>query len=137
MIKKLALWVCLLALAGCSAYRPVVYPNEYFKTVGGPQAEADIDQCMQLAKDAGLSESSGAGNAAGSAAIGAGTGAASGAVGGAIAGNALRGAAVGAASGATAGLLHSLFRRSEPSGVYANFVYQCLKEKGYQPVGWK
>jgi OmpA family protein len=77
---------------------------------------------------------------AGSTAIGAGTGAAIGAVGGAVTGNAGEGAAVGAATGGTAGLLSGIFgafRSSQPDPVYANFVDRCLRERGYDPIGWK
>ena len=48
-----------------------------------------------------------------------------------------RGAMVGAASGATAGFLRGLFRRSPPSQAYKEFVQRCLKERGYDPVGWE
>ena len=77
---------------------------------------------------------------AGSTAIGAGTGAAIGAVGGAVTGNAGQGAALGAATGGTAGLLHGIFgafQSRDPDPVYANFVDRCLRERGYDPIGWK
>jgi hypothetical protein len=74
-------------------------------------------------------------------AVGAGAGAAVGAVGGAISGSAGEGAAVGAATGGTAGLLHGMFRVFEPGGppdpTFAAFVDRCLREKGYDPIGWK
>jgi hypothetical protein len=44
---------------------------------------------------------------------------------------------VGAASGATAGFLRGLFRRSPPSIAYKQVVQRCLKERGYDPVGWE
>jgi len=44
---------------------------------------------------------------------------------------------VGAASGATAGFLRGLFRRSPPSNAYKQLVQRCLKERGYDPVGWE
>ena len=47
------------------------------------------------------------------------------------------GAMVGAASGATVGFLRGLFRRSPPSDAYKQFVQRCLKERGYDPVGWE
>ena len=67
-------------------------------------------------------------------------GAATGAVGGAIAGNPGEGAAIGAASGATAGLLSGVFdswSAREVDPVYANFVDRCLRDRGYEPIGWK
>jgi len=44
---------------------------------------------------------------------------------------------IGAASGATGGLLRGLFRKSPPSEAYKQFVNRCLKERGYDPVGWE
>ncbi|MEM9441730.1 MAG: glycine zipper family protein, partial [Pseudomonadota bacterium] len=76
------------------------------------------------------------GRAARDTAIGGAAGGATGAVGGAILGNAGRGAAFGAATGATAGLVRSIFSRPQPSGAYKNFVDRCLRERGYEPVGW-
>ena len=69
--------------------------------------------------------------------VGGAVGSAAGAVGGAVVGHAGRGAMIGAASGATAGFLRGLFRRSPPSNAYKQFVLRCLKERGYDPVGWE
>jgi hypothetical protein len=33
--------------------------------------------------------------------------------------------------------MRSLFRRSEPSAAYRGFVDRCLRERGYDPVGWE
>ncbi len=136
--------VGIVALAGCAAKRPTLYPNEKYNTVGKAMADQDIADCeakadefvktggvnSQMAKDA-------AKNTAGGAVVGA----AGGAVGGAIGGNVGEGAAVGAVSGATAGLIGTLLGGffsggSGPDPVYANFVETCLREKGYQPIGW-
>jgi len=64
-------------------------------------------------------------------------GGAGGAAAGAIHGNAGRGAATGAVAGATHGLLHGLFAADSPHPVYRRFVDTCLREKGYQPIGWQ
>ena len=64
-------------------------------------------------------------------------GGASGAAVGAIVGNVGRGAAVGAAHGATQGLVRGLFAGNQPSPVYRRFVEHCLRERGYQPIGWQ
>ena len=72
-----------------------------------------------------------------SGAVGGAIGGATGAVGGAILGRPGTGAALGAATGATAGLMRSLFRRDEPSQAYRGFVDRCLRERGYDPVGWE
>jgi hypothetical protein len=130
--------ITLLALAGCAAPRPVLYPNDHLERVGQGQAKEDIAACEQLAANAGASPAPGrAGRSAGNTVAGGAAGAATGAVGGAVLGNAGRGAAVGAATGATAGLIRSLFSRPEPSGAYRSFVDKCLRERGYDPVGWE
>ena len=48
-----------------------------------------------------------------------------------------RGAAAGAAGSAVVGLVRGLFRSREPDPVYRRFVEKCLREKGYEPIGWK
>lgn len=134
-----------LAAAGCGSKRPTLYPNETYQRVGQAQAERDIADCEAKAKE--YVKSGGAGgqmarDAARNAAGGAVVGAAGGAVGGAIGGNVGQGAAVGAASGATAGLVGTLLGGffgggRGPDPVYATFVETCLREKGYQPIGWQ
>jgi OmpA family protein len=142
--KKTLLLVCFaFAAAGCSARRPVLYPNEQVNKVGDAVAQRDVDDCMSRAQQYIKSGGQGgqvAQQAGGRAAVGAGVGAATGVVGGAIAGNPGEGAAIGAATGATAGLLSGLFdswRSQEVDPVYANFVDRCLRDRGYEPIGWK
>jgi len=133
----------LLLLAGCASQRPVLYPNEQFKRVGTETANRDVDECMRRA-DEYLASDGRAGGALEGSATGAATsatvGAAAGAAGGAVVGRAGTGAAVGAAgggaAGATRGLLRGLMGKQGPSPVYKNFVFRCLREKGYSPIGW-
>lgn len=128
----------LLALSACSTPKPILYPNAYFQQVGEAGAEQDVEQCSAMAKEAGAKPGQGkAGQLAGGTVAGGAIGSAAGAVGGAVVGHPGRGAMVGAASGATGGLLRSLFRKSPPSEAYKQFVYRCLKERGYDPVGWE
>ena len=141
MIPLVAL--AALALAACSATKPTLYPNDQYQRVGEAQAQQDIDSCESQAQEYVKTGGKGgqmAGEAARNAGVGAAVGAASGAVGGAIGGNVGEGTAVGAASGATAGLLGTMFgwmfQRSEPDPVYRNFVEKCLRDKGYEPIGW-
>ena len=48
---------------------------------------------------------------------------------------------MGVVTGATAGLIHGLFGGffgpEAPDPVVSNFVDRCLREKGYEAVGWK
>ena len=127
----------IVAVTGCSAPNPVLYPNARLKEVGQAEANRDIVAYGELAEAGGANPAAGnAGRAARDTAIGGAAGGATGAVGGAILGNAGRGAAFGAATGATAGLVRSIFSRPQPSGAYKNFVDRCLRERGYEPVGW-
>jgi hypothetical protein len=129
------LLAAVVLLAGCSARRPVLYPNEKLQTAGPTAADQDIAECMHLAD--GYVKSGGKGReVAKDAAIGGATGAAGGAVGGAIWGSAGRGAASGAAAGVTVGLLHGLFKESGPSPLYQNYVNTCLADRGYRVIGW-
>ena len=125
----------LLAL-GCAQQRPVLYPSPYLKTVGQERAEADINECVRLASEHGAQGDAGEkvgkdtvkGGAVGGA-VGAGVGAVLGSVG--------RGAAAGAAGGAAGALTRGIFRSSEPDPVFRGFVDRCLREKGYEPIGWR
>jgi outer membrane lipoprotein SlyB len=133
----------LLTSAGCASRRPVLYPNEQLQRVGTAAAERDIDDCMRRAEaftSTSTDKSQAAKDVAGTTAVGGASGAAIGAVGGAVTGNAGQGAAVGAATGATAGFLHGMFgvfKPREPSPIYASFVDRCLRERGYDPIGWQ
>jgi len=133
----------LVLLGGCASRRPVLYPNEQWKRVGAAAADRDIEDCMRLAdqfvSSGGQTAQTGQ-TVATNTAVGAGSGAAIGAVGGAITGSAGQGAAIGAATGGTAGLLSGIFGAAHSSGpapVYSNFVDRCLRERGYEPIGWQ
>lgn len=128
------LWVLLL-VAGCAANQPIVYPNAHVQQMGPYRVQQDVDQCQYMANQ--YVHNNPELEVAKKTAWGAAGGAAIGAVGGAIAGNAGRGAAIGAATGATAGLMHGAYRASEGNPVWKNFVEQCLREKGYQVIGWQ
>jgi len=125
----------ILLLAGCGYQRPVLYPNPYLKQVGEPQAQADIAECMTQAQT--YVKSNPEAKVAGSTAVGAGAGAAVGGAMGSITGHLGTGAAIGAAGGAVAGVIRGTSRASQPSPVFKDFVNRCLREKGYEPIGWE
>ncbi len=131
--------LCLtLLLAACSGPKPILYPNPHYQTVGAEVAQEDITECREMAETAGAKPGEGkAGQVAGSTVAGAAMGAAGGAVGGAIVGAAGSGSAIGAASGATIALLRGIFSRPQPGKGYMNFVDRCLKDRGYEPMGWE
>ena len=45
----------VLILAGCATQRPVLYPNSKLKRVGNEVAQQDIDDCIRLAEQYGVS----------------------------------------------------------------------------------
>jgi hypothetical protein len=133
-------WAAILAaallLTACAAKRPVLYPNDQLLAVNPEVAQADIDQCLAMARAHGAETDAGgrvARNTAGGAVLGGATGAAAGAVLGSVG----RGAGAGAAAGAAGGLVRGLFTAPEPDPVFRNFVERCLRDKGYEPIGWK
>ena len=128
----------MFLVAGYAAPKPSLYPNAHLQQVGKEVVDRDIDECRAMAKDAGATASQGkSGQVASNTAAGGAIGSVAGGVGGAVVGHPGRGAMVRAASGATAGFLRGLFRCSPPSNASKQFVQRCLKERGYDPVGWE
>jgi hypothetical protein len=134
-MKKFSLLIAVLIASGCASHGPVLYPNEHLKMVGKDQARKDIADCDRLAaeyvkSDAGKTVAK---NTAGGGAAGTVVGGAA----GAVTGNLGRGAAVGAAAGAAAGLMRGVSKASEPSPIHKRFAEKCLRERGYEPLGWE
>ena len=133
-IVGIPLAMSLFVLAGCGHQRPVLYPNAHLKQVGEPRAQSDIAECMNLAES--YVKSHPEAKVAGSTAAGGAAGAAVGGAMGSITGN-LGTGAIGAAGGAVAGLIRGASRASRPSPAFQDFVNRCLREKGYDPIGWE
>ncbi len=125
-----------LAMAGCAANRPVLYPNDHLREIGDQEAQLEIDQCVNMAGDY-VPEQSDTTKVAKKTATGAAVGAVIGTAVGATVGRAGRGAAAGAAGGGTSGLLRGLFRIGKPDPMTKRFVEQCLSERGYRVIGWE
>ncbi len=140
MKKYLTMTVCLftiiIVMAACSKKRPVLYPNYTYKSAGESVAIADIDDCIQLAADHGHETDAGK-NVAVSTGKGAATGAAIGGAIGAVRGRTGRGLAAGAAGGGAGGLMRGAWKSGDPDEIERRFVEQCLRDKGYQVIGWK
>ena len=132
----LTLIIIIPLLSACAAKRPVLYPNAKLKSVGNTTAQADVNTCIELANTGGAG-SNVAKEATKTGAKGAAIGGATGAVSGAIYGRPGRGAAVGAAGGATAGLTHSILNSDEPDPIFSRFVERCLRDEGYDVIGWR
>lgn len=116
--------------------QPQLYPNEHYRSVGAEAAQMDVSDCMYQA-DHGAPTDSVAKGAAVNTLGGAAGGAALGAIGGAIGGNAGTGAAAGAAVGAAAGAGKTIYDTSKPQESYKGWVEACLRERGYEVIGWK
>jgi len=125
-----------ILMAACAKKRPVLYPNVTYQTAGATVAQADIDQCFKLAADHGL-ETDAEKNIAVSTAKGASTGAVVGGAVGAVQGRPGKGAALGAAGGGSAGMMREAWKSGDPDDIERRFVEQCLRDKGYQVIGWK
>ena len=123
-------------LVGCSATRPVLYPNPHYEFVGATAAEADVEECMAFAEEHGH-EPDQSDEVARKTAVGGAVGAAGGAAVGAVFGSAGRGAAAGAVGGAVGSLRSGLMSSNQPEPVFKRFVEQCLADRGYRPIGWE
>jgi uncharacterized protein YcfJ len=130
------LLLAALACAGCARERPVLYPNPQYERVGPTLAEEDVDACLERA-EAHVGNTQPAARTARSTGIGAAVGAAVGAVVGAITGRPGRGTAIGAASGGTGGMARGILRSRRNDPVFQRFVERCLRDLGYEPIGWR
>jgi len=128
----------LAAAAGCaSTQRPVLYPNAALQRAGETQAGRDIDDCMRRAESHGL-KPTGNTKVVRRGTEGAAVGAAAGAAGAAVYGSDIgRAAGTGAAAGAAAGAVRGGFEAADPNPTYRNFVQRCLRERGYEVIGWQ
>lgn len=128
----------LCVVQGCAKPpKPQLYPNEHLLTVGQAQSEFDLAECDALAR-AYVEDNKGAEIAkkgATGAVIGGVMGAAAGAVrsGGSVSNSAATGAAIGAAGATTKGVIDA----KDPSSMHRNFVTRCMRERGYDVMGWK
>lgn len=129
-------FLCLLSLS-CAQKKPVLYPNARYEQAGAEAAKADIAECMRMAEEHGVDAGGKGEKVAGKAAKGALVGAAAGAAVGAVFGNFGQGLAAGAAGGGASGAAQGALESGDPDAVYRRFVEKCLRDKGYEPIGWK
>ena len=138
-ISTIAVYLLILPsvlLGGCGASRPVLYPNIQFQSIGKEKAEQDIDDCIQMANEYKAGSDKAKEIAKDTTAAGV-VGAATGAVIGAITGDLGQAAAIGGAGAATATMGMGVMRSGEPDPIFKQFVEQCLRERGLQPIGWR
>jgi predicted small lipoprotein YifL len=136
--QSLLVATLVVTLAGCAGgqKRPVFYPNAHLEHVGTAAAQRDIDGCMAKADAHGVAKNRDGqvGEKAAKGAVLGGIGSAAwGLVSGDAGERALAGAAAGAATGAAAGG----FESAKMSPTYQRFVERCLREHGYDVIGWE
>ena len=137
-LRLLSAVAMALLLAACSSgpKRPVFYPNARLQAVGQAQAERDVDSCMSLASDHGVGRTKD-GQVARRSAEGALIGGAAAGAWGLVRGDAGERAAAGAAAGAATGATRGAFKSTELSPTFKRFVERCLRERGYDVIGWE
>jgi outer membrane lipoprotein SlyB len=105
-----ALGVGVILITGCASQRPVLYPNEHIRRVGGIAADRDIDDCIRRAEESRSAGDAKAGEA--------GTDASA------------------TVPNSPAAAISGLFGKPELSSIQKVFVNKCLRDKGYDPIGW-
>jgi len=139
LARRLPTWTCALLVAGaaaCAQQRPVFYPNAHYQRVGAEVAEANVDECMQLA-NAGVGNTTPAKETATSTATGAAVGTAVGTAVGAVRGRPGRGAAAGAAGGGAGGFVRGVLRSRKNVPIFQRYVARCLPDRGFDTIGWR
>ncbi|NDV28809.1 hypothetical protein [Desulfovibrio sp. JC010] len=137
MIKKIMFFTLTLMMLSCAACakKPVLYPNEQYEEAGEAKVAEDIEYCLAFAEKSVGKESKGKKSAKSGikgGLIGGAVGLGIGLVTGSPGTSALAGAAGGAAGGAASGAIED-----DSNSLYKKFVERCLREKGYEPMGWK
>lgn len=139
--RRLALGAVVFAVlftTGCATtpQQPRFYPNSHYQQVGPSQAGYDIAACEQLAADSGVGTRKD-GAVGQRAAQGAVLGGISSGVWGLFRGDAGERALAGAAAGAATGAAAGGFESAETSPTYKRFMERCLRERGYEVIGWE
>lgn len=129
--------ILAVLLVGCGPKRPVLYPNDLYREVGKEAAEEDVNHCIELAEMNDLPTEKQSEDTAKGAARGGVIGALIGGAVGWVLGNPGRGAAAGAAGGGTRGAVGGYEGSGDGDPIYRRFIETCLREKGYQTIGWK
>ena len=132
----------LFAISACATQKPVLTSNDHLMRVGSTVAEQDVDECIAYAKAGSINKENPKESPIATAATSSVVGAAAGGAGGAIFGNAGRGAAAGAVAGAVGSLTYALlqgrlFERKPVEPNTRQLTERCLREKGYDLVGWR
>jgi hypothetical protein len=132
--------IAAVLLTGCATpvAKPAFYPNAHYQRMGPAQANVDAQYCAELAQQSEVTAVNkvDAGRSAAAGAAGVGT---AGVVGSLLSGHKpdLKNIAAGAAAIGAGGAAATAAGQSVGgSGLYRQFVQQCLAERGYQVIGW-
>jgi len=135
-LPALILLAALSAAACASSKRPVLYPNSHLQTVGQAQAQRDIDYCMQFAASSGVSRHKD-GEIAKKTVTGSAMGAAGAGTAALVLGRDADHILAGAAGGAAAGMVKGGIDSTDMNPTFQRFVGRCLRERGYEVIGWE
>ena len=120
----------LLLFTACSTCKPVLYSNAHYQKVGPKQAEKDIQTAINMAKKAGLDNSSASNRALAKSAS---RNAASAGVSAAVGSTSV----AGAAGSGLSFLIDWMFINKAPKPLFKKHVELTLRRQGYQVIGWK
>ena len=140
LIKYFIILFTSISLVSCSSYRPILYPNEKYKTVGEAVAENDADLCNKEAKEyLQASKKRRMVKEAGRSAV---IGSIFGGIFGFLVGGDVRGLAVGAGIGAGTGAAFgagsvAVEDNLTPDQVKQRYVSNCMSKQGYEVIGWE
>lgn len=110
MRSQITLAFLLGLVAGCVNERPVLYPSELVRRVGGPAAEQEIDFCMAHAEEY---------------------------IARAKRGEVIFEENVTGSRGLSGGPIFDSKFKEDPTPVYRSLVNRCLRERGFEPLAWK
>lgn len=130
-MKTLSHYVLILMFALGCASKPVLYPNEKYKSVGKEQAQKDINQCLNDADE--FLESSKGKQILKSAGKGSIVGAVMGGITGVLTGDIVEGLATGAALGGAGAATGEAIT---PDRLKQSYTNTCLGKRGYRVLGW-
>lgn len=126
------------SLLACAGPKPDLTSNSHYQSVGTQIAEADIRHCEDEAIESGVQYGeTRAGKILTCTLSGAAVGAIIGAVGGATSGTSGIAALITASVLGGGGFIYGTVAPLQPSPEYQDHVNNCLREKGYEPKGWK
>lgn len=138
LFSSLMLGLCLLMLlTACAsgAKRPLFYYSSYMEPVDKARSDQDTDECMALARQAGVRENRD-GEIGRSAATGAVLGGIAAGAWSLIRGNGGENLVAGAVAGGATGAAKGAIDSTEQNPTFRRYVERCLGERGYDVIGW-